>query len=161
MTHGSREIVRTFHLGRTFVLLMLTGIILAACGAPTSETALPGEIGEVGQIVPVEGDGEYTDIFPHELHAMLEQKDFFFVNVHIPYEGEIPDTDEFIPFDQIQTYLDEFPEQKDSKIVLYCRSGSMSTTAARELVKLGYTNVYNLDGGFRAWSGAGYEFIAP
>jgi rhodanese-related sulfurtransferase len=109
----------------------------------------------------VEGGGQYVDIIPQELHAMLEGKDFFFVNVHIPYEGEIPDTDAFIPFDQIPAHIDEFPPAKDAKVVLYCRSGSMSATAARELVQLGYTNIFNLDGGFRAWSGEGYDFIAP
>ncbi len=37
----------------------------------------------------------------------------------------------------------------------------MSATAARALVQAGYNNVYNLDGGFRAWSAAGYDFILP
>jgi rhodanese-related sulfurtransferase len=92
---------------------------------------------------------------------MLGEKDFFFVNVHIPYEGELPQTDAFIPFDQVAPLLEEFPNNKDSKIVLYCRSGSMSAIAARELIMQGYTNVYNLDGGFRAWNSAGYEFIEP
>jgi rhodanese-related sulfurtransferase len=92
---------------------------------------------------------------------MLEDKDFFLVNVHVPYEGEVPDTDAFIPFDRVADMLDEFPNDIEVKIVLYCRSGSMSAIAARELVRLGYTNVYNLDGGFRAWSSAGYDFINP
>jgi rhodanese-related sulfurtransferase len=35
----------------------------------------------------------------------------------------------------------------------------MSTTAARELVALGYTNVYNLVGGFNAWAEAGLPLI--
>jgi rhodanese-related sulfurtransferase len=89
---------------------------------------------------------------------MLQAKDFFFVNVHIPNEGEIPGTEAHIAFDQVTQRLDEIPTQKDAKIVLYCRSGSMSAIAARELVDAGYTNVFNLDGGYRAWSEAGFPF---
>ena len=142
-----------------FLLTIIVALGIAACSTATSESpAAPGESG-VGQIVPVDGGGQYIDITPQELKTMLEEKDFFFVNVHIPYEGELPDTDAFIAFDEIEQNLSEYPQDKDAKIVLYCRSGSMSATAAREMVKLGFSNIYNLDGGFRAWSEAGFEFI--
>ncbi len=35
----------------------------------------------------------------------------------------------------------------------------MSATAARELVKLGYTDVWNLDGGMIAWKQLGYPLL--
>lgn len=41
--------------------------------------------------------------------------------------------------------------------VLYCRSGRMSGIAAEELVKLGYTNLWNLKGGMLEWERAGFE----
>ena len=141
------------------LLVIITAMWLSACNTTTSETPLLPSQGDIGQAVPVDGGGQYIDITPQELNTMLEKKDFFFVNVHIPYEGELPETDAFIPFDEIEGHLAEFPQEKDAKIVLYCRSGSMSATAAREMVRLGYTNIYNLDGGFRAWEEAGYEFI--
>lgn len=138
-------------------MISLASLLLGACGGAAPQPPGSG----FGQPVPVDGGGQYTDILPQELSTMLEEKDFFFVNVHVPYEGEIPETDAFIPFDRVRDLIDEFPEHTDAEIVVYCRSGSMSAKAAQELVGLGYTNVYNLDGGFRAWSAAGYEYIPP
>lgn len=100
----------------------------------------------------------YTDISVSELETMMETKDFVLINTHIPVEGDIVGTDAFIPFDEIKANLSLLPEDKDAKIVLYCRSGNMSTSAAEELVGMGYTNVYELDGGFNAWKAEGLPF---
>jgi rhodanese-related sulfurtransferase len=121
--------------------------LLAACGGQTpAPTAAPTTAVKVA----VE-DGTYFNLTPIQLADMLKQKDFFFVNVHIPYEGEIDPTDAQLPYDQTAQLLSQYPADKNAKIVLYCRSGRMSSIAAKELVKAGYTNVWNLDGGMSAW----------
>lgn len=122
-------------------------VILSACSGTSSS-----EVG--GDQVSVQG-GEYTNISVADLQSILENKDFLFINVHVPFAGDIPNTDLSIPFDQIQQNVDKLPDEKDAKIVIYCRSGSMSSVSATELVKLGYTNIWNLEGGFNAWEQAG------
>jgi rhodanese-related sulfurtransferase len=132
--------------------LLIAGCQPAPAAAPVSDPA-SGASSSLGEKVTVDG-GAYTDIDPAGLFTMLDDKNFAFVNVHIPFEGEIANTDVSIPFNEISQHLDQLPA-KDARIVLYCRSGRMSAIAAEELVKLGYTDVWNLKGGFNAWEAAG------
>jgi len=101
----------------------------------------------------------FTKVTPEQLAGMLARKDFPLINVHIPYEGEIEGTDAHIAFDTITAHLGELPADKAAKLVLYCRSGRMSDLAARDLVRLGYSNVFELDGGMIAWAKAGYKIV--
>lgn len=104
-------------------------------------------------------DVNFTRLTSMQLAAMLLHKNFFFVNVHTPYEGEIKNTDAFIVYDKISQNLDKLPGDMDAEIVLYCRSGRMSEIAARELTLLGYTRVSHLSGGMNDWKKNGYEVI--
>jgi rhodanese-related sulfurtransferase len=45
--------------------------------------------------------------------------------------------------------------EKDARIVLYCGGGFRSALAADALQQMGYTNVFSLAGGWRAWNEAG------
>jgi rhodanese-related sulfurtransferase len=45
-----------------------------------------------------------------------------------------------------------------TQIVLYCGGGFRSALAADNLQKMGYTNVYSMDGGVRGWREKGYPF---
>ncbi len=49
----------------------------------------------------------------------------------------------------------------DQKIVLYCGGGYRSALAADALQKMGYTNVWSLDGGWRAWNEAQLPIEKP
>jgi monothiol glutaredoxin len=42
--------------------------------------------------------------------------------------------------------------KKDTPIALHCHHGMRSRAAAEQLLKAGFTNVYNLEGGIEAWS---------
>lgn len=109
--------------------------------------------------MPAQGSEAFGTLTSAQLAAMLQKKDFFFVNVHVPYAGEIKNTDAFIAYDKIADNVDKLPADKSAKIVLYCQSGRMSDTAARELARLGYSQVSHLTGGMIDWKKSGYEII--
>jgi len=52
--------------------------------------------------------------------------------------------------DVVQT----FPE-KDTELILYCGGGFRSALSADMLQKMGYTNVWSMAGGWKAWKDAG------
>lgn len=145
-------------------LIVAVGLVASACAAGSRPSATGGATAGAtpaasGQMTVYVPGGTYTSVGPARLAEMLAAKDFVLVNVHVPYEGEIEGTDAFIPYDQVATRLPELPAAKDARIVVYCRSGRMSTEAARTLVGLGYMSVWELDGGMIAWKQAGYQLV--
>lgn len=146
----------------SITVFALALLILAACSS-APQTPAPLDRAAAAQRTlpdtPKNSDG-YVDITVGQLAPLLEEnKNFTLVNVHIPYDGELPKTDLFIPYDQITAELGQLPD-KNAVIVLYCRSGNMSTQAAKELTTAGYTQVYELNGGFNAWQAAGYTLLS-
>lgn len=125
-----------------FMVGLLT-LLLVACGTIAPQVETTG----------------YTNMTVDDLATELKDKDFTFINVHVPYSGEIAQTDANIPFDQIEVNADLLPADKDAPIIVYCRSGNMSATASETLVSMGYTNVRNVEGGMNAWQEAGYSLL--
>lgn len=122
--------------------------VLVALTALSSLTAC-GSSGTSGS----SADG-WTRIDAATLQSRLKDPSTVLVNVHVPYEGEIPGTDAFIPYTEITQRMSELPTDP-SKLVIYCRSGNMSAEAAQALVAAGYKGFAELDGGFYAWQAAG------
>jgi len=127
------------------VILAGAGLYLLFAGKENSASNQPGE-------------ESYKDISSSELDSMLFNKDFKLIDVHLPEQKHIPKTDAFIPYNNIDDIMAFAPDKKE-KIVLYCRSGGMSSVVADKLAWEGYTNVYNLTGGMNAWSREGRETV--
>ena len=104
------------------------------------------------------GDSSYTRVTPATLAATLAERDVVLVNVHVPYEGEIEGTDQFIPYDEVGSRTEELAGRTEP-IVVYCLTGRMSALAAATLVELGYTDVTELGGGMAAWRAAGLPLV--
>jgi rhodanese-related sulfurtransferase len=90
---------------------------------------------------------------------MLSHQEFTLLNVKTPYEGEIQGTDLYIPYDQLAARASELPADKGARILVYCHSGNTSKIAAQTLLDLGYTDVWNLDGGMAAWVASGRQLV--
>ena len=95
--------------------------------------------------------GGYNNISVDQFSKMMDHKDFILINVHIPYRGEIAETDLLLPFHAIDQQKEKLPADKNTKIVVYCMSGPMGYVAAEKLVGMGYRRVIHFQGGMVSW----------
>lgn len=145
--------------GGRAALRRLTMLTLAALLLGAAAFVLPGCSSDQSAGATTTETPAYTDIEPAQLAEMFKNKDFLLINTHVPYEGEIEQTDLFLDYEKAAELVSELPADKNAKIVVYCRSDRMSRIAADVWAQAGYTNLYNLDGGFVAWEEAGYELL--
>ena len=134
--------------GNKFFLLFMFAIslVLSACQSISTNG--------VGEEVSIEG-WSYRVVSVQELEGMLENKDFMMINVHTPWQGDIPQTDSRLAYDRISESPDQLPAEKDAKILVYCLTSGMAKKAVESLVNQGYTNIWMLEGGTTAWEEAG------
>jgi rhodanese-related sulfurtransferase len=129
------------------IFLVLAAFIPTACSNQVNTETIKRETQR--------GNTSYNQISVEELQTILKDKDFLLINVHIPFAGDIPNTDLSIPYNQIEENINQLPSDKNAKIVMYCRSGSVSRQAASTLAEIGCSNIYDLSGGMNAWQQAG------
>ena len=114
--------------------LLLSLLLLAGCGGNTT-------------------DSSYQQISQEEAKEMMDTQDVIILDVREQDEygsGHIPGA-VLLPVGTIneETAAEVIPE-KDSTVLVYCRSGNRSKTASSTLAELGYTNIYEF-GGINTW----------
>jgi rhodanese-related sulfurtransferase len=130
--------------------LVLAALLLTGCAAATATATDAGD----AAASPTVASG-YRQVSAAELQQMLANEDVTLVNVHIPFEGNIPGTDIAIPYNDIVSQAPSRLPDKGAPIVVYCMAGPMSHIAAEALAGMGYTHVSDLSGGMNAWREAG------
>ncbi|MCB0856712.1 MAG: molybdopterin-synthase adenylyltransferase MoeB [Solirubrobacterales bacterium] len=98
------------------------------------------------------------EITPQEAFTELDEGGVKLIDTREPYEYEeshIEDS-ELIPVGVIADRIAASVADKDQRIILQCRSGARSLTAALTLADLGYTNLANLTGGILEWEAQGF-----
>jgi phage shock protein E len=126
---------------------ILTVLVLALAGCTG------GEVSEPTASMPVATRAELLD--PADFAAAIADPARVTINVHTPDEGQLPGTDSSLPFDQIRQQAATLPPDRTTPLAIYCRTGTMSATAAKDLAALGYTDVVELQGGMLAWRNTG------
>lgn len=89
-----------------------------------------------------------TTITAEEAKTILDNEDVILVDVRTQEEFDagyiegailLPDYD-------IEANAEKILTDKDTKILVYCRSGRRSAAAAEKLVDMGYQNIYDMGG---------------
>jgi len=110
--------------------------LLTACSGALPDTAENTESG-------------WHTISAEEAHTMMEESDNY-VLIDVRTEEEYNDLRIegaiLIPDYEISERAEKELPDKDATILIYCRSGRRSASAAEILSSLGYTNVYDLGG---------------
>ena len=109
-------------------LLLLLSFLLTACTTSSYKTIDTNEALELIDNGAVVIDVRTVDEFNRE---------------HIPNAVNIPLDD-----------IEKVGYDKDTVLILYCQTGIRSAEAVQKLVDLGYTSLYNLDGGLLNWGGS-------
>ncbi|MFA6813515.1 MAG: DsrE/DsrF/DrsH-like family protein, partial [Bacteroidaceae bacterium] len=95
--------------------------------------------------------GKMKVVHWRDIEAIDSVKDFL-LDVRTAHEYSLNHIDGAvnIPVDDLRNSLDKIPT--DKRIILYCGIGLRAYLAYRILIQKGFTNVYNLSGGFKTYS---------
>ena len=87
-----------------------------------------------------------------ELKRLLQNDKVYLIDVRSKQEyneGHLPNAIN-IPVYEIENNIEQFVDDKESIVILYCQVGNRSKKALLKLMNKGYTNVYNLKGGLES-----------
>lgn len=96
---------------------------------------------------------KFKTISVDEFSDLIVQDDVLLLDVRSLEEFEESHIDGALFLDVVDSLFNEkaLVLDKNKKIAVYCRTGKRSKTASDKLLKLGYKNVYDLDGGITSW----------
>lgn len=148
------------------LIMLFTLIWLTACTsskveteteAVNSETTIESQASESAEDIPIENGGRITPDLAKE--RLDSDEAIILVDVRTEQEfgeGHIPDA-LLLPLATLENDAATIIPDLDATYFVYCRSGSRSAQAVKELLDLGYTSVYDL-GGIINWP---YEVEMP
>lgn len=106
-------------------------------------------------------DDMVATISPVQLSELLANSNAHLIDVreYREWSGGHIEGSRSLPLDQLRADPEgELP--KDGLLIFICAKGARSLTAAKLVDRLGYQNIYNVDGGTVAWARAGMPLVA-
>ena len=116
------------------LILLIFALLIFSCSSSSTEELAAITVEEVKKII----DEESEEYFLLDVRTLEE----YYGDL-----GHLPDA-KLIPYNEIANRIDELSEQKDKKIIAYCRSGRRSAIATKILKENGF-EVYNMIGGMK------------
>jgi len=99
-----------------------------------------------------------TTISVAEAKALLDKGGVTFLDVRTEKEyrkGHIPGAKN-VPRGKLEYDIGKDIPDKNAAVVVYCKTGGRSCLGTYTLVRMGYKNLKSMDGGWKAWTKAGY-----
>ena len=94
--------------------------------------------------------------------ALANEENGFLLDVRTASEWEQDghlENATLIPHTELESRENELPEDKDTPLLLYCRSGNRSQQAAQTLQDMGFANIIELESGITGWKNAGNPVV--
>lgn len=154
----------------TWALGIVCLFLIASCSKQTSEpTEQASEVQELGEVHSTSAEEppaqtRIIDLSPDAFEKNIsELSDVVLIDARTPAEfatGHIPGAL------NINVKSSDFKEQiqgldPNRTYMVNCLSGKRSTRACNIMKDEGFTSLYNLEGGVRAWEKAGKELVKP
>lgn len=119
-------------------------------GFEPDEVSFPSvvSVAKIRELAPPELQRELAGASPPLVLDVREPEEFVGELGHI--EGAL-----LVPLDLLQLRLPKLHGYADRRVVLVCRAGARSASAAAILERAGFSHVENLQGGMLAWNAAG------
>lgn len=132
------------------VLLSLALVTLGGCVAQETDT----------------GDAIFEDVTPQEANTLIQlnisNADFVILDVRTALEFSVGHLEGAV---NIDFYSETFQQDidalaKDKIYLIYCRTDNRSGQVLDLMGELGFTEVYNMDGGIDAWDDGGLPVVS-
>lgn len=100
-------------------------------------------------------------VTPIQAADMLNKKEAIIIDVREQDERDAEHIEGtlFIPLAKLESRMGELAQFKNSPIIVQCRSGKRSNIAGAKLIKAGFKNILNLEGGILAWNKQGLATV--